>query len=156
MGREEHGQLNRNERTDMKTTRKLPVQLTEEEIQQRSQALAGNLKKTDVLKEEKKASTSEFKARIDACNDITKKLAEIITSGKEDRDVECEMIKDFKRNTVTITRTDTGEVVDERPMTEDERQEKMWGQESEPRQPVKGKGKKLPGMDGDDDEREPA
>jgi hypothetical protein len=136
----------------MKTTRKLPVQLTDDELQQRSQALVGNIKQTDALKEEKKTATSEFKARIGACNDVTKRLTEIISSGKEERDVECEMTKDYKGGTVTVVRLDTGEVVETRPMTADERQESMWTQKGEPRAPARGRGKKLPGMDSDEDE----
>lgn len=59
---------------------------------------------------------------------ITARIGELkaqVTTKKEHRLVDCEESKDFKRNMVEVVRIDTGEVVDSRPMTPDERQEEL-------------------------------
>ena len=125
----------------MKTTKRLPVQLTPEEKQERGEQLAASVEQTAALREEKKASTAEITSKIKLSTEITRKLSRIIASGTEDRDVECDATKDFERKTVTTYRSDTGEQVDQRPMSAEELQEEMFQPKPE-RAPVKGKGKK--------------
>ena len=125
----------------MKTTKKLPVQLTEDELRERGDALAANVEQTAALKEEKKAQDADINGKIKLANEITRKLSHIITMKTEDRDVECDVVKDYKANTVTTFRSDTGEQVDQRPMSAEERQEELYQPKAD-RVPVKGKGKK--------------
>ena len=123
----------------MKTTKKLPVMLTEDEMRERGEALAESVETTAALTEEKKANDAEINGKIKTSKEITRKLSRIIASKTEDREVECEITKDFERGVVTLHRCDTGEVVETRPMTPDERQEQMFRDKKE-RAPVKGKG----------------
>jgi len=130
----------------MKTTRQLPVDLNEEEIADRGRAMAKSVSEKAGLQEEKKSATADINAKIKACGEVIRKLSEIISGGKEDREVSCEVKKDFDSNTVTVVRDDTGEVVEERPLTVDERQENMFPHR-DPKAPKKGKGKPLTGDD---------
>jgi hypothetical protein len=125
----------------MKTTKRLPVQLTEEDLRDRGDALAASVQQTAALTEEKKAQDAEINGKIKLSKEITRKLAGILASKTEEREVECDVTKDYKGNTVTTSRSDTGEVVDTRPMTPDERQEELYQPKAD-RVPVKGKGKK--------------
>ena len=45
-----------------------------------------------------------------------------IAAGSEMRDVKCQEVKNWTEGTVTMTRTDTGELIESRPMREDEKQ----------------------------------
>ena len=130
----------------MKTTKRLPVQLTPEERQERGDALANSVQQTAALGEEKKAQDAEINGKIKLSKEVTRKLSQIITTGTEDRDVECDVVKDFKAGTVTTFRSDTGEQVDQRTLTAEERQEELYAPKSD-RVPVKGKGKKPFGKD---------
>jgi hypothetical protein len=125
----------------MKTTKKLPVLLTEDELRERGDALAESVEKTAALAEEKKAQDAEINGKIKLSKEITRKLSRIIASKTEDREVECEITKDFERGTVTVHRCDTGEVVETRAMSPEERQEEMFKGKKD-RAPTKGKGGK--------------
>lgn len=52
-------------------------------------------------------------------------MAEKIRSGYEHKDIECKRELDYRLGTVIITRLDTGEIVEERPMDTEERQRKL-------------------------------
>ena len=130
----------------MKTTKRLPVQLNEDELRERGDALAGSVQQTAALVEEKKAQDAEINGKIKLSKEITRKLSGNIATKTEDREVECDQTKDFERGIVTTFRSDTGEQVDQRAMTAEERQEEMF-QAKPDRVPVKGKGKKPFGKD---------
>ena len=78
-------------------------------------------------------------SEIELLEEVTARLGGSISSGSEEREVECELRKDYVHGNVTTVRSDTGEVVDERTMTADERQECMPFAPA-PRDPAKGKG----------------
>jgi hypothetical protein len=52
--------------------------------------------------------------------------SERIRSGYEYRYIECEKEEDFTNGRITITRTDTGEMVTDRAMTSEERQKNLF------------------------------
>jgi uncharacterized FlaG/YvyC family protein len=64
----------------------------------------------------------EYKARIEEKTATIAKLSGRVNSGLESREVVCIEVKDWSDATVTICRQDTGEVIEERPMREDEKQ----------------------------------
>lgn len=72
-----------------------------------------------------------------------------VMKGTEDRDVVCDVIKDYKRMTVKVVRRDTDKVVEERTMTAEDRQEDLLKAGG-------GRGKKAEPADDDDaDDDEP-
>jgi hypothetical protein len=77
-----------------------------------------------------KAVKSQFNARIDK---LTAERAEAdikINAGWEFRTVECEVIKEFTTNTARTIRLDTNELVRERALTIEERQQSLIPQEN--------------------------
>ena len=74
---------------------------------------------------EKKEAASQFKANIENIENELQVLAAHVRNKYEYRDVECDVIPDFKSGVVVTVRNDTGEVIDERPMTAEERQLKL-------------------------------
>jgi hypothetical protein len=106
----------------IKITQMLPVPLTPAGQWEVTQALARALKKIDQLQDGLKSVKSEYKSQIDKQQEIVNELTTKINSGNDDRMVECELIKDYTHNTVTIRRLDTGEKVSTRTMEAFERQ----------------------------------
>lgn len=102
-------------------TRMLPVALTHDEqrelIQQQYVAEAD----IEAAGVERKDLGRKLNRRVD---DNRKKIAEIkrvIASGRQDREVECEETLDYQAGQVRVHRLDTGELVEERELTQEER-----------------------------------
>jgi hypothetical protein len=106
--------------------RTLPCHLTDDELLQRADQLSRKLAEVEQLQEQKAASASDFKARIEKADEEVSSLARMVRTKEQERPVECLSRKDFARNMVVETRADTGEVVDERAMSPEERQEAMF------------------------------
>lgn len=110
-------------------TRLLPVQLTEEEIKVKGEELAKDIKEHRDLELEKKAAAADFSKRMKTSSDNLLKLAQIVESGKEDREVPIKKEFDTRKNLCRITRLDSGDLVEARPMTEDEYQTELFADE---------------------------
>jgi hypothetical protein len=115
----------------MKFTRALKVDLTEEEFRERSIHLARTLDKVEDLETEKKSVADRYKSRISELLSGLSSYRAAIRDGWEMRDVECDEMMDYENGIVKIVRTDTLEVVDERPITDAERQLYLEGTEKE-------------------------
>jgi carbohydrate-binding DOMON domain-containing protein len=101
------------------------VQLTEDEIASRGEKLAALFQLLEELKSNRAEEMQQWKKRIDDKQAEAHRLAIVITGGWEDRPVSTCTTFDYKRLTVTTTRTDTGEILNSRPMTEEERQREL-------------------------------
>jgi len=123
----------------LKTTKRLPVKLSDDELLERGKQLVESMRKTAVAEAEREADNKKRKGDIALMEEVTSRLASIIRDGQEDREVECELRKDFEHSSVTTVRTDTGEIVDTRVMDNEERQEQMFERQTH-REPAKGKG----------------
>jgi hypothetical protein len=105
---------------------KLPVRLTHDELIERGNALALERQRYNELEMAAKNAAKKAKddlAEIDAEID---RLAGIVRAKAEPRPVRCKTARDFERGVVETMRLDTGEIVDSRVMTEQERQVRMW------------------------------
>ena len=118
-------------------TRKLPVQLTDDEIADSGRSVAKAVEQKAALQEEKKAQTADIKLQ----GEIIRTLSHVIATGVEEREIEVEVRKDNDSKTVSVVREDTGEVVETRAMTPEELQQSLFP----PKSPKKWKGEKLPG-----------
>jgi len=96
--------------------------LTPDETREAGFRLAGYYQDIETINQEKKAALADFKNRIEAINDKIHKASIMIKQGIEVRQIECEMVMDYNKNTVTLTRLDTNDVVDRRGMTNEEKQ----------------------------------
>jgi hypothetical protein len=114
--------------TETKTIKRLlPVKLTDEEVAERAQELAqaelyrGQLERDfDAEAEEWKSKKKMWESKVMTASEACQRLGRVVKQRQEDRDVECEAI--VKNGQFTLYRTDTGEVVIQRPATTDEMQ----------------------------------
>jgi hypothetical protein len=100
----------------------LPVHFTQNELQEIGLQLAATHQRIGKLTTEKKIATDRFKEEIDAATNEAGRLATNRVNGYEHRYVDCETTYDFDKGMKRVVRRDTGEVVREEPMKDDERQ----------------------------------
>jgi hypothetical protein len=99
--------------------RELPCELTQTELLARGDAMADAELEIERYKLERSAVADKIKAK----RAERRKLAGVIDSGIEQRDVRCVWIEDFAHNCFRLIRQDTGGEVDTCAMTADDRQE---------------------------------
>ena len=102
--------------------RRLPVKLTENELLIKGQELADLERQLSEVEDEKREVSKEFSGRIEGMKNRISETANTINSKQEIRDVEVAVSMDYKSLTVRVVRTDTGEIVSERLMSDKERQ----------------------------------
>lgn len=102
--------------------RTLPVRLTQEELIERGWLLGEQRREQRSIEAEKKSANDDFKIRLETCGEESDRLARIVRDKAEPRPVQCYEKRDYKRGVVEVWRTDTGELVDSRVMSEHERQ----------------------------------
>jgi hypothetical protein len=117
-------------------TKPLSVRLTDEEVLKYGREAARAVADRESIESDFDSMKKDYKARIDEQTAIVSKLSPRIHSGKETRDVECEEVKDWTKGTVVVTRLDTFEIVDQRPMRDEERQMEVQLEEEADVQPA--------------------
>lgn len=115
-----------------KITRKCPVDLTRDELLEAGEDLASAQSHLDATHAELKAVKSEYKGRLDEIASRIGRLTSKIGSKSEVRDVACVHTSDFTNGRIIITRTDTGKILEDRPMTESEKQTEIQFEQKEP------------------------
>jgi len=110
----------------MKYEEVLPVNLTEEELRYKGDALAKKMLERDKLEYEKKVKAAEYKERIDEINVEASALAGNIRTRSEMRPVACLDEKDYDARRINRIRCDTGEIISSRPMDIDDLQENAF------------------------------
>lgn len=103
-------------------SRSLSCVLTKDEKSSYGNALAHEIQRTTQAQETLKSIASEHKAIIQALKEEVMRLSNVINSGYEMRDVDCEVTKNLYLGTIKIIRMDTGEVIEERMLRGDEAQ----------------------------------
>ena len=107
------------------TTRSLPVILTARETQAFGERAAREVGAIGEAQDRLKEVSSQIKATI-ACHEAElRRVSQIVRQGYEYRHVDCEDVFDLETATVRTYRCDSGEAVDERPFTREERQGKL-------------------------------
>jgi len=109
----------------VKVAEELSCELNEVEWQNRARELAQAHKETEQQKERKKSVMAELGADVKIAEAKETKLANIVATKSEQRDVTVEIKYDYEKGRVSKTRTDTGEEIDNREMTDDERQSQL-------------------------------
>lgn len=84
--------------------------------------LASAIQKLESLDGEKKSVTADYNGQIKMVKQATHTLSQKVTNGEEMRSVNCELRLNYTKLTATLVRADTKETVEERPMTDEERQ----------------------------------
>jgi uncharacterized FlaG/YvyC family protein len=111
---------------------KLPCELTRDEKLSKAEEMAASLKVRAEVELEAKSKADEFKSEMKRLDRTIGDRAEEIRTGVEYRQVECTERGDYRRNQVSIIRLDTGEVVRQRPMRVDERQDSLFASDEAP------------------------
>jgi hypothetical protein len=101
-------------------TKKLPVELTELEIEDYARQLAIEVQKYETIEIRKKVQTKALTEELKEQRGVVDETAKKVNTGKEYREVECNVFHDYKKRTVEITRSDTMQVVETRAMTTQE------------------------------------
>lgn len=106
--------------------RTLPVPLNDEDLKVRADQLATKVKDKEHIEADKTVAASGFKEKIENVSKEIRQLATIVKERKEYRPVECHWVEHWKSWMMELVRNDTGERVDARPMTNEERQPKLF------------------------------
>lgn len=118
-------QVKGNNVTVMREVRLLKCTLTADEVAEQAQVLAREIAALNETEKQLDAIKSEFKAKTGKSEAIIQSASRLVRDKSEHRSVECEASYDYDDLTVKITRIDTGEIVEDRPMTYGERQMSM-------------------------------
>lgn len=102
-------------------TRMLPVCLNEVELLTKAALLSAKVQELATEEDDQKDAKAAMKKRLDDLNRDITDIAKIVREKAEPRPVEVHESKNYARRIVEVVRVDTGEVVDSRPMTEQER-----------------------------------
>lgn len=111
------------------STRQLEAQLTESEVVELSREHCRVLSEIGSLQMRKRAMDKEFNAQIDEASDKAVGMQRTIVTGTELREVDVHEVLDYRTGLVTVIRRDTGEVIESREMTAEERQLPIPGTE---------------------------
>lgn len=103
-------------------TRNLPCRLTEEELRQRGDALAETVQELAAEESRQTDVKAQMKARLTELEAKQTRFAITISRKEEYRDIQCDLFVNADRGLVDVVRRDTSEVVETRPITDDERQ----------------------------------
>lgn len=100
----------------------LPVPLTDQERMQIGEDMAAAQEKGEQAERDKKAADDEYKGVIEAAYADVSGLSARLRRGKKDVAVQCTVCRDYRVGSVKVTRMDTMETIERRPMTSAERQ----------------------------------
>lgn len=109
-----------------KIVRKLKVGLNEEELVQRGDKAARLVGERREKNEQRKLTARTLKAEVDGLDQMIAELSEVVRNRAEWREVECEERRNDAELRFEIVRKDTGEVVETRAYTPDDRQGKLF------------------------------
>jgi hypothetical protein len=102
--------------------RRCAVKLTAAECGQRADEMA----ECELKIEQLKADKSELARQVKTHERRRNELGHAIENKTEERELLCEWRPDYKQNAFLLTRPDTNEPVDSRPMTADDRNVDLW------------------------------
>lgn len=132
-----------------KGKRDLPFQLTPEELTLRELVIGEKMEARRQLEEERLVVLADFKKRREGLDKEIADIGRTLQTGTELREVDCETVIDETAVRAETVRKDTGEIIDFRPLTPDERQREMFRRNSvkgekpaEDGKATKGRGKK--------------
>lgn len=108
--------------------RLLKCQLTPAELLACGQELADAHSEHERVTEEAEGMKAEFKGKLQIEEGKIGRLSALIRAGYEHRQIKCETVKDFDFGQVIVTRLDTKETVESRPLSDEERQMDLLAQ----------------------------
>ena len=107
------------------------VTLTAQQVDERKAWLVTELGELERVESEKKAANTDFNGSIKLHKRRIRELYGAIVSGVETQTVQVFDRTDERRGCVEVVRVDTNEVLDTRPLTNEERQGDLFGEDGE-------------------------
>ena len=104
------------------TKRTLPCALTDDDRLRIGSNLSEAVGQETVLEHELRDYKEDHKSRLLPVQSLISRLAGYIRDDSEPREIECAIVRDVRLCQIRVVRSDTNEVVEERAMTEFERQ----------------------------------
>ena len=98
------------------------TKFNDQELTELNDLLVTHTSNMFMQEEEKADSMSTYSLHLKTIRDEMKRVVKSIKIGGENRSVECDIWFDYDKNEKTIIRKDTKEIVETRPLNEDERQ----------------------------------
>jgi uncharacterized Zn finger protein (UPF0148 family) len=123
------------------TEREIKFELSDEEREARRASFEQAWEKEQDVKARKAVEVQGFNAELKDLRAMQKALHDAFTSGKETRLIDVYERPVERLGNVELVEKATGKVVDTRPMTPEERQQKMFGDDGVPAVKAKGNGK---------------
>lgn len=114
-----------------KITEELSCELNDVEWDNRAREMAEAQEKAEAEEQRKKDVMKQLNADVATAKAKVSKLANIVATKREQRDVVVDVKYDYSKGVVTHTRTDTGQVIKNREMTTMERQGGLFDYEAE-------------------------
>lgn len=105
--------------------RTLPVSLSDDDVKQKGDVLATRIEQLDDIEQRRKASADSFKEQQKEAQGDIASLARQVRTRLEHRVIGCAWERDDARLSMLLVRQDTGEIVETRPMCDDERQHSL-------------------------------
>jgi hypothetical protein len=106
--------------------RTLAVALTDDELKQKGDILVCRIQERDDVEQARKAAADGFKEHLKEIGGDISSLARQVRTRQEERVVTCMWERDDSRYAMILVRQDTGELVETRPMTDEERQRELF------------------------------
>ena len=103
----------------------LAVKLNEKERIARGQQLADVVESLESINTSKKTVLAEFNARLKKISETISRLSREMRDGTAMQPVDCELQLNYSKLTAQLVRTDSGEVIWARPMTNEQKQMQM-------------------------------
>lgn len=100
----------------------LPVPLTDWERLEIGESIADAQMKAEQAELDKKAVDEGYKGVIEGAYADVSNLTKQLRRGKKDVMVQCQISRDYRLGHIRTIRMDTGEILEDRPMTKSERQ----------------------------------
>ena len=108
-----------------KDRRFLSCQLTSEELTAAADAMAQGLDDREALEGELATIKAQYKGKLEQCEANINAKKRLVRDKREIRPVEVEIVTDLTDCTLQVTRLDTSEIIEDRPLTGDEKQLKI-------------------------------
>ena len=102
--------------------RTISQKLTEAEKAEYADDMAKLDKEIEELEDERSRISNSLKKQIDAKENERRAMSKIVRQGQEEREILCDKVADYDSGEIKWADAVTGEVVDKRPMTSEERQ----------------------------------
>lgn len=111
--------------SEKRVTKEIAVQLTEVERRKAGEEIASLVLLSQQIDDERRAAAKASGEKLKEISTRIRKRARAIRDGSELRMVDCIEREVFETNTVDTIRVDTGETVESRAMSTEERQESL-------------------------------